>query len=203
MVMNVTMLSHIIEIFSCHYGKVLLTSFVIRERTILQWRTEIQMICEVMLSYCMVLRWINILCTWPPECSLSAFDGGGHSKTKGEEALLIVTHFVSADYRWLQSVDGKESARILFKTGKGCDGYFTTDNILVHTTLAMDILDKHFLYDNHVLVFNDAIIHVKHTNHTPAAYDMSKNPSSTWGAVVTITDVCRNVMQDPTGKVLK
>ena len=37
---------------------------------------------------------------------------------KGEGASLMVADFVSADYGWLRSPDGKESARWLFKAGK-------------------------------------------------------------------------------------
>ncbi|KAG1741265.1 hypothetical protein EDB19DRAFT_1973104 [Suillus lakei] len=128
---------------------------------------------------------------------------GAVPKPKGEGASLMVAHFVSADYGWLQSVDGKESARILFKAGKGRDRYFTTDNILVHATLAMDILDKHFPHDDHVLVFDNATTHVKRADDAPAARDMPKNPSKTWGAVVTIKDAHGNVMRDPTGKDMK
>ena len=38
---------------------------------------------------------------------------------KGEGASLMVAHFVSTDYGFLQSPDGTETARILFKAGKG------------------------------------------------------------------------------------
>lgn len=44
---------------------------------------------------------------------------GAVPKPKGEGVSLMVAHFVSADYGWLQSKDGAETARILFKAGKG------------------------------------------------------------------------------------
>ena len=37
---------------------------------------------------------------------------------KGEGASLMVADFVSADYGWLRSPDGKQEARVLFKAGK-------------------------------------------------------------------------------------
>lgn len=43
---------------------------------------------------------------------------------KGEGASLMVTDFVSADYGWHGSWDGKESTRVLFKAGRVQDGYF-------------------------------------------------------------------------------
>ena len=38
--------------------------------------------------------------------------------TKGEGALLMVTDFVSADYRWLRSAGGSKSTCVLFKADK-------------------------------------------------------------------------------------
>ncbi|KAG1794605.1 uncharacterized protein HD556DRAFT_1442792 [Suillus plorans] len=124
-------------------------------------------------------------------------------KPKGEGASLMVAHFVSADYGWLQSKDGAETARILFKAGKGRDGFFTTDNIIAHAKLAMDILDKHFPHDDHILVFDNATTHVKRADDAPAARNMPKNPSKTWGPMVTTKDMRGNVMHDANGKPLK
>ncbi|OAX31798.1 hypothetical protein K503DRAFT_787611 [Rhizopogon vinicolor AM-OR11-026] len=109
---------------------------------------------------------------------------GAIPKLKGEGASLMVANFISADYGWLQSEDVKESACILFRAAKGWDGYFTTENILAHATLAMDILDKHFPQDDHILVFDNATTH-------------------TWGPTVIVKDACGNVMHDPGGKPIK
>ena len=67
--------------------------------------------------------------------------------TKGEGALQIVANFVSADYGWLWSPDGKEEAHVLFKAGKNWEGYFTNEDILDQANKAMDILDKHYPHD--------------------------------------------------------
>ncbi|KAF9224386.1 hypothetical protein BS17DRAFT_702711, partial [Gyrodon lividus] len=40
---------------------------------------------------------------------------GAIPQAKGEGASLMVAHFVSANYGWLESLDGKESACVLFK----------------------------------------------------------------------------------------
>ncbi|OAX32505.1 hypothetical protein K503DRAFT_852125 [Rhizopogon vinicolor AM-OR11-026] len=111
-------------------------------------------------------------------------------KPKGEGASLMVAHFVSADYGWLQSEDRAETARILFKAGKGWDGFFTTNNI-------------HFPHNDHILVFDNATTHVKRADDAPAARNMPKNPSKTWGAIVTTKDTRGNVMVDANGKPLK
>jgi hypothetical protein len=94
-------------------------------------------------------------------------------------------------------------ARILFKAGKGRDGYFTTDNIIAHAKQAMDILEKHFPDDDHILIFDNTSTHLKRADDAPAARDMPKNPSQTWGTIVTIKDACGNIMRGPDGKTLK
>jgi hypothetical protein len=66
---------------------------------------------------------------------------------KGEGASQMVANFISADYGWLRSPDGKEEARVLFKAGKNREGYFTNEDILDQANKAMDILDKHYPHD--------------------------------------------------------
>lgn len=80
---------------------------------------------------------------------------------KGEGLSLMVADFVSADYGWLCSPDGKEEAQVLFKAGTNRDGYFTNEEILEQATHAMDILEKHFPYDHHILVYDNAHTHLK------------------------------------------
>ena len=48
---------------------------------------------------------------------------------KGEGALLMIVDFVSADFGWLRSPDGKRSVQRVMKPGKAKDGYFTSDDI--------------------------------------------------------------------------
>ncbi|OBZ70739.1 hypothetical protein A0H81_09520 [Grifola frondosa] len=65
-------------------------------------------------------------------------------RTKGEGLLIMAVDFISADYGWLRSPDGKELVRVLFKAGKNREGYFTNEDILEHATKAMDILQRHY-----------------------------------------------------------
>ena len=82
-------------------------------------------------------------------------------RKKGEGASLMVSDFVSADYRWLQSPDGIETARVIFKAGKARDGYFTNDDILEQTARAIDIVEKHYPNYEHIFVFDNATTHSK------------------------------------------
>lgn len=81
---------------------------------------------------------------------------------KGEGISLMVADFVSADYGWLHSKDGKESARVIFHPGKNRDGYFDNDNILAQATDAMGILSRNYPDEDHdVLIFDNATTHLK------------------------------------------
>ena len=80
---------------------------------------------------------------------------------KGEGISLMVSNFISADYGWLCSPDGGESARVLFWPGANREGYFTNEDVLQQADNAMDILQKHYPNDNHIFIFDNATIHTK------------------------------------------
>jgi hypothetical protein len=90
-------------------------------------------------------------------------------KPKGEGAFLMVADFVSADHRWLRSLDGNKSAQHLFQAGKSRDGYFTNEDILEHIQMAMDILDQDYPHEEHVFLFDNATIHLKRADNTLSA----------------------------------
>lgn len=102
---------------------------------------------------------------------------------KGEGPSLMVADFVSADYGWLRSPDGKEQARVLFKAGANRDGYFTNEEILEQATHAMDILGKHFPNDQHIFVYDNARTHLKRSPYALSARQMVLNtpkPGKNW-----------------------
>jgi hypothetical protein len=80
---------------------------------------------------------------------------------KGEGTSLMVADLVFADYGWLHSSDGKEAAHMLFKAGKNRERYFMNEDILKQVETAIDILEKHYLVDDHVFIFDNATIHQK------------------------------------------
>ena len=59
---------------------------------------------------------------------------------KGEGISLMVSNFILADYGWLCSPDGGESARVLFQPGANQEGYFTNEDVLQQVDNAIDIL---------------------------------------------------------------
>ncbi|KAI6101837.1 hypothetical protein F5141DRAFT_1190105 [Pisolithus sp. B1] len=89
---------------------------------------------------------------------------------KGEGASIMVSHFVSPDYGFLHSPDGKESACVLFRAGKSCDGYYSSNDILKQAAQAMDILVKYFPEEDHIFIFDNATTHLKHADDPLSAH---------------------------------
>jgi hypothetical protein len=100
----------------------------------------------------------------------------------------MVADFVSADYGWLRSPDGKEAAQVIFKAGKNQDGYFTNEDIIQQTQHAMDIVQKYYPHDRHIFVFDNATTHSKRPVAASSARKMTKNPSKSFGVEATIMD---------------
>ena len=125
---------------------------------------------------------------------------------KGEGASQMVADLVSADYGWLRSPDGVEEARVLFKAGKNREGYFTSEDILKQTAKAIDILEKHYPNEDHVLVYDNATTHLKRADGALSARKMPKftsKPESNWLIEVNAVDANGKPIYTPDGKLLK
>lgn len=126
-------------------------------------------------------------------------------KPKGEGASLMVADFVSADYGWLRSPDGKESARVVIRPGVQRDGYFTNSDVLAQVTMAMDIVQKHYPHDDHVFVFDNAPTHLKRSNTALSARKMPLNtskPNKNWLVETPALDEFGKQLYGPNGKKL-
>ncbi|KAF8548685.1 hypothetical protein OG21DRAFT_1393756, partial [Imleria badia] len=113
----------------------------------------------------------------------------------------MVANFVSTDYGWLCSPDGKESAHVLFRAGKSRDGYFTNGEILEHAAKAMAILEKHYPHEDHVFVFDNATTHLKHADGALSARSMPKSCKE-WGVDVLAKDAAEKPVYGSNGKPL-
>jgi hypothetical protein len=82
------------------------------------------------------------------------------------------------------------------------EGYFTNTDILDHATAAMDILDKDYLDEDHVLIFDNASTHLKCEEDALSATKMPKNTKE-WGITTNELDEDCNTVHGPDGKVLK
>ncbi|KIK54840.1 hypothetical protein GYMLUDRAFT_176622 [Collybiopsis luxurians FD-317 M1] len=89
----------------------------------------------------------------------------------------MVADFVSADYSFLSSPDGKESTCLLFKTGSGRDGYMQNLDIIEQFKVAAYIVEKHYSNNKHVLIYDNATTHAKCEDSALPASLMPKNLS--------------------------
>ena len=118
----------------------------------------------------------------------------------------MVADFVSADYGSLTSPDDKEWAQVLFKAGKAWKGHFTNKDILKHATTAMDIIDKGYPDEDHILVFDNATTHLKQEEDALLATKMPKftpKLGNNWSVEVVELDEDCNIVHGTNGKVLK
>ena len=134
-------------------------------------------------------------------------DAGAKPYAKGEGASLIVADYVSADFGWLTSPDGKQSARRIFKPGKNRDGYFTNADILDQVREAMNILRTFYPEYDHVLIYDNVTTHLKRAEYALSATLMPKGipkPGTNWGIEVSKRDpATRKLVYRPDGKVEK
>ena len=110
---------------------------------------------------------------------------------KGEGASLMIADFVSADFGWLRSPDGKQSARRIMRPGKAKDGYFSNDDILEQAEEAIRILREFYPQYEHVLIYDNASTHLKRGDGALSARKMPKGTpkaGENWGVEVTKRD---------------
>ncbi|KAG2353734.1 hypothetical protein BDR07DRAFT_1495759 [Suillus spraguei] len=115
----------------------------------------------------------------------------------------MVVDFVSTNYGFLHSKDRSQSAQILFRAGKACDGYFTDQEITAHATKVMNILEKDYPDEDHVLIFDNASTHLKWADDALSARMMPKGPSATWGVSISINGPEGKPVCGPYGKPIK
>ncbi|KAI1781774.1 hypothetical protein LXA43DRAFT_1105349 [Ganoderma leucocontextum] len=128
-------------------------------------------------------------------------------RKKGDGVSLMVADFVSAEYGWLRSPDGAESARVIFRPGVNRDGYFTHEDVLVHATTAMDILSRHYPNECHIFIFDNVPTHLKRAADALSARHMSKFPTvpanPMFGVETTVLGDDSKPIYGPNGKPLK
>ncbi|KAJ3777374.1 hypothetical protein FB446DRAFT_762401 [Lentinula raphanica] len=116
---------------------------------------------------------------------------------KGEGASLMVLDFVSAEFGFLCSPDGLESAQRIFRPGKNRDGYFTNADVLSQAEAAAAIVKKHWPDYEHVFIFDNATTHRKRADDALSARNMPKNPSKSNSNFMFETIVLHPVTKKP------
>jgi hypothetical protein len=115
-------------------------------------------------------------------------DKGPSPYAKGRGTSLMVAHFVSADYGWLESPDGEEMATVIFHAGKACDGYFTCDDIIAQFQKAVEMVMKYYPGEYQVFIYDNASTHMKWDDGALSASKMTKGPSKNFFIEFNATD---------------
>lgn len=122
---------------------------------------------------------------------------------KGDGPSLMVADYVSAKFGWLLSRDGKWSARRVMKLGKNRDGYFDADDIMEQAEAAMAILEEDYPEYEHILVYDNATIHLKQPDGSLSALKMPLKPSKNFMVDISQRGADGKLVYDSLGKVLK
>jgi hypothetical protein len=105
-------------------------------------------------------------------------DASAKPYAKGDGASLMVADFVSAEFGWLSSPDGSQTARRTIKPGKNKDGYFTSDDIALQANKAMDILNEFYPEYEHIFIYDNATTHLKRPDGSLSARNMPMKTSA-------------------------
>lgn len=124
---------------------------------------------------------------------------------KGEGLSLMVADFVSADFGWLRSADGSESAREVFRPGANRDGYFTNEDIVKQAEHAAQIVTARYPDFEHIFIYDNATTHRKRADDALSARNMPKFPAKSidenWLVERTVVHpVTKRPMRGPDGK---
>ncbi|RPD81506.1 hypothetical protein L226DRAFT_541246 [Lentinus tigrinus ALCF2SS1-7] len=95
-------------------------------------------------------------------------------RKKGEGKSLMVADLICLEFGWFRSKDGKCSARVVFRTGKAHDGYFTNQDILDQLSAAMDICQTDYPEYRFCFILDNAMTHLKRADDALSACHMSK-----------------------------
>ena len=126
--------------------------------------------------------------------------------TKGEGVSEMIGEYFSPDFGYLRSHDGTECACVVWKPGKNCDGYFDNNNFMAQVEKVMDILERDYPGIKHLLIFDNATIHLKCPENTLSASRMPKltpKEGSNWGIEVTKHDKNGKIIYNANGKPAK
>ena len=119
---------------------------------------------------------------------------------KGKGASLMVANFVSADYGFLHSCDGKESAQVIIWPGKNWDH----EDIIAQTETAIKILAHD--YQEHIFILDNASTHLKCADDAISARKMPKfmpKEENNWGVEVTALNQNGGIIYGTDRKPLK
>ncbi|THU95070.1 hypothetical protein K435DRAFT_819824 [Dendrothele bispora CBS 962.96] len=106
---------------------------------------------------------------------------------KGDGHSLMIADFVSADFGWLRTPDGRSAHEVMFP-GKQKDGYFTAEDIQKQADNAINLVQEMWPEYEHIFIYDNATTHLKRPDGSLSAQKMPKGPSKNFFVEVTQRD---------------
>ncbi|KIY60940.1 hypothetical protein CYLTODRAFT_363543 [Cylindrobasidium torrendii FP15055 ss-10] len=114
----------------------------------------------------------------------------------------MIGDFVAPEVGWLRAPDG-ENARVVFRAGKGRDGYMMNSDILEQFERAVAIVKKQWPDEDHYFVYDNAPTHLKRQDCALSASNMTKGPSANFHVAVDVLNEHGRPVVDADGKKVK
>ncbi|THU85559.1 hypothetical protein K435DRAFT_685271, partial [Dendrothele bispora CBS 962.96] len=121
---------------------------------------------------------------------------------KGDGHSLMIADFVSCNFGWLCTPDGRSVREVMFP-GKAKDGYFTAENILQQANAAIDLVNEMWPEYKHIFIYDNATTHLKRPDGSLSARKMPKGPSENFGVTVNKRDDNGNLIYNTDGSLVK
>ncbi|KAJ7149711.1 hypothetical protein C8R46DRAFT_857159, partial [Mycena filopes] len=103
----------------------------------------------------------------------------GKPEAKGEGESIMVSDFLTPE--WGRLVHEDLEARLLFRAGKNCDGWFASDDLLIEVDRAIDIFEARTNgFATALFIFDNAPSHQKRARDALSARKMVRFPKANW-----------------------
>ncbi|THU79174.1 hypothetical protein K435DRAFT_698465 [Dendrothele bispora CBS 962.96] len=129
-------------------------------------------------------------------------DASAKPYAKGDGHSFMIADYVSADFGWLRSLDGRSARRVMFP-GKAKDGYFTAEDIQEQANAAIDLVHELYPDYEHIFIYDNATTHLKRPDGSLSARKMPKGPSSKFFIEVSKRDANGKLVYNPDGSIAK
>ncbi|THV05625.1 hypothetical protein K435DRAFT_816328 [Dendrothele bispora CBS 962.96] len=129
-------------------------------------------------------------------------DASAKPYAKGDGHSFMIADYVSADFGWLRSLDGRSARRVMFP-GKAKDGYFTAEDIQEQANAAIDLVHELYPDYEHIFIYDNATTHLKRPDGSLSARKMPKGPSSKFFIEVSKRDANGKLIYNPDGSIAK
>ncbi|THU99299.1 hypothetical protein K435DRAFT_818623 [Dendrothele bispora CBS 962.96] len=119
-------------------------------------------------------------------------DASAKPYAKGDGHSFMIADYVSADFGWLRSLDGRSARRAMFP-----------EDIQEQANAAIDLVHELYPDYEHIFIYDNATTHLKRPDGSLSARKMPKGPSSKFFIEVSKRDANGKLVYNPDGSIAK